>query len=82
MFELLDDARREAARKAIVRPKYAIFAVLWALVLGAEAGMLIGKRDWDLFDWLGVGFNGVLFLVVFAPLFRELYNFLREHEVN
>jgi hypothetical protein len=82
MFELLDDARREAARKAIVRPRYAIFAVLWVLLLGAAAGILIGKRDWDLFDWLNVGFNEILFLVICAPLFRELYDFLRDHEVD
>jgi hypothetical protein len=55
---------------------------LSALLLGAWAGVLIGKRDWDLFDWLNVGCNLILFPVTFAPLFRELYNFLKNDELD
>jgi hypothetical protein len=80
MFELLDDAHRKAYRKAIVKPRYAIFAVLSLLLIGAEVGILIGKRDRDLLDWLAAGFNALVLLSIFAPLFRELYNFLKERE--
>jgi hypothetical protein len=82
MFDLLDDAHRQANRRAMVRPRYAIFAVLSLLLIGVEVGILIGKRDWDLLDWLAAGCNGLVLFLVFAPLFRELYNFLRDHESN
>lgn len=82
MFELLDHARREAARRTILKPRYAIFAPLSVLMVGVEAGILIGRRDWYLLDWLNVGFNGILFFVIFAPLFRELYNFFRDREIE
>jgi hypothetical protein len=82
MFELLDDAQRKVARKAILKPRYAILGVLSLLLIGVGAGILIGKRDWNPLDWLSFSFNGVVFLVIFAPLFRELYNFLRDHDVD
>jgi hypothetical protein len=82
MFELLDDAHRNANRKAIVKPRYGIFAVLALLLIGAEVGILIGKHDWNLLDWLAVGANAFVLLAVFVPLFREFYNFLRDHGVN
>ncbi len=82
MFELLDDARSKAVRKAIVRPRYVIFAALSLLLIGAEMGVLIGKRDWNLLDWFAVGSNALLLFMVFAPLFRELYTFLKHHEVD
>jgi hypothetical protein len=78
MFELLDDAHRNAT----VKPRYAIFAVLSLLLIGAEVGILIGKHDWNLLDWLAVGANGFVLFAVFVPLFREFYNFLRDHEVD
>jgi hypothetical protein len=82
MFELLDDARRKAVRETIAKPRYAAFAVLSALLVGVEAGILIGKRDWDPLNWLAVGLNAVVFLAIFAPLFREVYDFLRDREVD
>jgi hypothetical protein len=82
MFELLDHARLEVARKAAVKPRYAILVVLSALLVGVQAGMLIGKHDWSLLGWLKVGFYGIVFLVIFVPWFRELSNFLKDHEVN
>jgi hypothetical protein len=82
MFELLDEAHRKAHRKAIVRPRYGFLAVLSLLLIGAEAGILIGKGNRNVFDWLAVGINGFVLLLVLAPLFRELYHFLRDHEVN
>jgi len=81
MFELLDDGR-EVRRRAILRPRYAFFAVLSLLLIGVELGILIGKGNRDLSDWLAAGLNGLVLLLVFAPLFRELYHFLRDHEVN
>jgi hypothetical protein len=77
MFELLDDAHRATQQKAILKPKYAVWAVFSILLVGAEAGVLIGKHDWDLAKWLQVAVNGLIFGIVFMPLFREIYKFLR-----
>jgi len=82
MFELLDDAHRKAVRESIVKPRYAIFAGLSVLLIGVEAGILIGKHDWDLWNWLAVGINSVVLLAVFVPLFREVYRFLKDREVD
>jgi hypothetical protein len=79
MFELLDDGR-EVRRTAILRPGYGFLAVLAVLAIGMHVGLLIGKRDSDLLDWFAVGFNGLLIVMVFSPLFCELYKFLRDHE--
>ncbi len=51
-------------------------------MVGVQAGMLIGRHDWNLFDWLTLGFYAIVFLVTFVPLFRELYSFLKDHEVD
>lgn len=79
MFDLLDDGR-EARRRSFLRPRYGFLALLSVLVIGINVGLLIGKHNSDLFDWLAVGFNGLLLVMVFSPLFRELYKFLRDHE--
>ena len=57
-------------------------AVLSLLLIGAEVGLLIGKRDWDMLDWLGTGLNAFLLFALFTLLFRELYSFFREHKVD
>jgi len=79
MFELLDDGR-EAGRRAILRPRYGVLALLAVLAIGMNVGLLIGKHNSDLLDWFAVGFNGLLIVMVFSPLLRELYKFLRDHE--
>jgi hypothetical protein len=76
VFELLDDARRATQQKAMLKPKYAVWAVFWILLIGAQAGVLIGKHDWDWAKWLQVAVNGLIFGTVFMPLFREIHKFL------
>jgi hypothetical protein len=82
MFELLDDARTKAVRMTILKPRYAILAGLSVLLVGVEMGILIGKRDWSPFDWLQVSFNAVVLGALSRPLFREFYDFLRDHKVD
>ena len=76
MFELLDDAHRATQQKAMLKPKYAVWAVFSILLVGAQAGVLIGKHDWDWTRWLQIAVNGLIFRMVFMPLFREIYKFL------
>ena len=81
MFDLLDDGR-EVRRRAMLRPRYAFIAVFWLFLLGVDVGILIGKGNRGQSDWFAVGLNGLTLLWVCAPLFREFFRFLRDHEVN
>jgi hypothetical protein len=78
MFELLEDGR-EARRKALLRPRYLLLALLGVFVIGANVGVLLGKHDSNFLDWFVVGANA-LCITVFWPLFREFYKFLKDHE--
>lgn len=82
MFELLDDTHRAAQQKAMLKPKYAVWAVFSVLLVGTEVGILIGKHDWDLLKWLQVAINGLLFGIIFTPLFREFYKFLKDQQTD
>jgi len=66
----------------MLKPKYAFWAVLSILLVGAQVGVLIGKHDWDWAQWLPVAVNGLIFGKIFMPLFREVYKFLRDQQTD
>lgn len=50
MFDVLDDGR-EARRRAVLKSKYAIFALVWVCLIGVSVGILLGKRNWQPENW-------------------------------
>jgi hypothetical protein len=82
MFELLDDTHRDTQQKAMLKPKYAVWAVFSIVLVGVQVGVLIGKHDWDWANWLQVAVNGLIFGKIFMPLFREVYKFLRDQQTD
>ena len=80
MFESLDDGREEARRRSLLKPRYLSLGVLFVFVFGAEVGVLLGKHNFNFVSWLPVASNGLLMMLILRPLFRELYEFLRDHQ--
>jgi hypothetical protein len=78
MFGSLDDAYN----RTLLKPRNLAVAVVCLFAVGVGAGILIGRRSWDLLEWLQVGFSGLVILIIFRPIFREFYNFLKDRSAE
>jgi len=67
MFELLNDRRRTAIKWWTLPSLFLI-----TLSLGVNIGILIGRRDWDFFQWAGVGLSAVIAWLIISPILREI----------
>lgn len=79
MFDVLDDGR-EARRRAVLKSKYAIFALVWVCLIGVSVGILLGKRNWQPENWFQIAVQVAIAAFFLKPIFGEFYKFLKDRE--
>lgn len=77
MFEFLDERKRPEIRWWTIPA-----AVLMIFLAGANAGILIGRRVTDPFDWLLVASLLLTAVATLWPIGRELHRWSEERKLD
>ncbi len=75
MFELLEDRKRPEIKWWTIP---GVFLIVFCS--GIAAGILIGRRNVDPFEWLQVAFLILIAFAILSPISRELSRWAEERE--